>query len=121
MPTLGEAFRAICEGVAHIKSMNGGVIPPDHDVKLIIETGDGENFARRSTVLNPKKLVMPNEISRGAFNGAMEDRRNREAIEAIHTGVHMHIIRTDEKTAKETLTGKNGESAMVFVELSPRK
>jgi hypothetical protein len=121
-PSLGESFRAICEGVEHIKSMNGGVIPPGNDVKLRIVTQNGEDFVSRSLVLNPHTLVSPDKLTPDALNKAMADPGNRKAINAIHEGdVHMHIIRSNEQTARETFIGKDGGSASVTVELSPRK
>ena len=56
-----------------------------------------------------------------ALSEAIADPLNSRAIELFREHLHMRIVRTDQKTASETFTGKNGESAIVFVELLPRK
>jgi hypothetical protein len=122
LPSNGEAFRAICEGVEHLKSMNGGQIPPGNDVKLRIRTQNGDDLVSRSLILNPAKLSTIADLCPAALNAAMADQMNNKAIEAIRKELNMHVLRTGKETLTVTFIGKDpGESVMLSVELAPRQ
>jgi hypothetical protein len=121
LPSNGEAFRAICEGVEHLKSMNGGQIPPGNDVKLWIRDQNGENLVRPVT-LNPAKLSTIADLCPAALNAAMADPMNRKAIDKIRSEVNIHVLRTGQETLTVTFIAKDpGESVMLSVELAPRQ
>ena len=121
LPSNGEAFRAICEGVEHLKSMNGGQIPPGNDVKLWIRDQNGDNLVKPVT-LNPAKLSTIADLCPLALNAAMADPMNRRAIERIRNEVDIHVLRTGKETLTVTFIGKDpGESVMLSVELAPRQ
>ena len=122
LPSNGEAFRAICEGVAHLKSMNGGQIPAGNDVKLRIRGQNGEDAVSRSLTLNPATLSSIADLCPAALNAAMADPFNKKAIEAIRKEVNMHVVRTGSDTLSVTFIGKEpGQSVMLSVELAPRQ
>jgi hypothetical protein len=122
LPSYGEAFRAICEGVAHLKSMNGGQIPAGQDVKLRIRGQNGEDAVSRSLTLNPERLSTIADLCPAALNAAMADPMNKKAIEAIRKEVNMHVVRTGPDTLSVTFIGKEaGQSVMLSVELAPRQ
>ena len=122
MPSNGEAFRAICEGVAHLKSMNGGQIPAGHDVKLRIRAQNGEDVVSRSLPLNPERLSTIADLCPAALNAAMADPMNGKAIDTIRKEVNMHVLRTGEKTVTVTFIGKEpGQAVFLSVELAPRQ
>jgi hypothetical protein len=121
LPSNGEAFRAICEGVEHLKSMNGGQIPPGNVVKLCIRAQNGENLVRPVT-LNPATLSTIDDLCPAALNAAMADPINKKAIERIRNEVNIHVLRTGQETLTVTFIGKDpGESVMLSVELAPRQ
>lgn len=122
LPSNGEAFRAICEGVAHLKSMNGGQIPAGNDVKLRIRGQNGEDVVSRSLTLNPERLSTIADLCPAALNSAMADPLNKKAIEAIRKEANMHVVRTGPDTLSVTFIGKEpGQSIMLSVELAPRQ
>jgi hypothetical protein len=122
LPSYGEAFRAICEGVEHLKNLNGGQIPAGHDVKLRIRGQNGEDIISRSLTLNPQKLSTNADLCPAALNAAMADPMNKKAIEAIRKEVDIHVVRTGEDTLTVTFIGKEGGQAVqLTVELAPRQ
>lgn len=122
LPSNGEAFRAICEGVAHLKSMNGGQIPAGQDVKLRIFTQKGEDVVQRSFTLNPEKLSTIADLCPAALDTAMADPLNRRAIEGIRKELDMHVVRSGPNTVSVGFIGKEpGQAVKVTVELAPRQ
>lgn len=122
LPSYGEAFRAICEGVEHIKNLNGGQIPAGHDVKLRIKGKNGEDTISRSLTLNPKRLVGNADLCPDALNKAMADPMNKKAIEAIRNELNIHVERTGKDTLSVTFIGKEpGQAVLLTVELVPRQ
>ena len=122
LPSYGEAFRAICEGVERLKDLNGGQIPPGQDVKLRIRAQNGEDTINRSLPLNPKRLVGNADLCPDAVNKTMADPMNKKALEAIRNELNIHVERTGKDTVTITFIGKEpGQAVLLTVELAPRQ
>lgn len=117
-PSYGEALRALCEGVEHLKSMNGGALPEGHSVKLQIKTRNGEDTASREITLNPETLSSISHLGPAALRSAMADPVNRKAIEAIRSSVDLKVVNNDPGVLTSTFVGKEpGERVFLSVEL----
>jgi hypothetical protein len=122
LPSNGEAFRAICEGVASLKSAHGGQIPAGQDVKLRIAVQGPETVRLTSWTLNPATLSSIADLCPAALNTAMADPMNNKAIEAIRREVDLHVVRSGTDTLTMTFIGKErGQAVFLSVELAPRQ
>lgn len=86
-PSKGECLRAIAEGVAYLKQMNGGVIPDGCNVKVVVYRQGGE----AKSYLNPNVIPEIVQLSPATFRAAMADPLTEEAIMSLHEGIHIHV------------------------------
>jgi len=117
-PPYGEALRAICEGVQHLKDMNGGTLPDGRPVTLHIKTRNGEDMVSREIKLNPDTLSSVANLGPAALRSAMLDPMNRKAIEAIRNSVDLDVVHNEPGALTSTFIGKErGEKVSLNVEL----
>jgi len=121
LPTYGEAFRAICEGVEFLKKENGGRIPPGFDVKLRIRVQGPEESINRSIILNPNRLVGNKDLCPDALNTAMADPDNKKAIESIRNYLDLHVVNTGNGITGTFIPKERGSAVQATVELVPQR
>jgi len=117
-PSYGEALRAICEGVQHLKDMNGGTLPDGHPVTLQIKIRNGEDTVSREIKLNPDSLSSVANLGPAALRSAMADPMNRKAIQAIRNSVDLEVVHNAPGALTSTFLGKEpGEKVSLTVAL----
>ncbi len=117
-PSYGEALRAICEGVQHLKDMNGGTLPDGRPVTLQIKTRNGEDMVSREIKLKPDTLSSVANLGPAALRSAMADPMNRKAIEAIRNSVDLEVVHNAPGALTSTFIGKEpGEKVSLTVAL----
>lgn len=80
-PSYGECLRVMAEGVAHLKQMNGGVIPGDCNVKVVVYRPNDE----LKLYINPNVVPDIVHLSPQALRAALADNVTKNAITKLNS------------------------------------
>ena len=115
-PSKGECLRAIAEGVAHLKQMNGGVIPDGYNVKMVLYKTSGESKA----YINPNVVPDVLQLSPVTFRAAMADPLTEAAIMSLHDATRL-AVKNEGGAMTMTFKDRHGNKPVALaVELEKR-
>ena len=115
-PSKGECLRAIAEGIAHLKQMNGGVIPDGYNVKVVLLRTSGES----KSYINPNVVPDLLQLSPLTLRAAMADPVTEAAIMSIHDATRL-AVKNEGGSMTMTFKDKHGNKPVALaVELEKR-
>jgi hypothetical protein len=116
-PSFGESLRVIAEGVAHLKQMNGGVIPDGCNVKVVVNRPG----AVTGYLINPNVVPDIANLSPATLAAARQDPLTGQAITGIHENIHIHVKHVGGGLMTMTFKEKNRDTPLsLSVELEKR-
>ena len=115
-PSKGECLRAIAEGIAELKQMNGGVIPDGYNVKVVLLRTSGES----KSYINPNVVPDLLHLSPLTLRSAMADPVTEAAIMSIHDATRL-AVKNEGDSMTMTFKDKHGNRPVALtVELEKR-
>ena len=115
-PSKGECFRVIAEGIAHLKQMNGGVIPDGHNVRVVLYKTGGES----KSYINPNVVPDIVQLSPRTFREAMADQLTEGAIMSLYEGTRLAVKNDGGGMTMTFMDKKGNQPVTIIVELEKR-
>lgn len=116
IPSKGECLRAIAEGVAHLKQMNGGGLPEGCNVKVVLYRAGGEN----KSIINPNVVPDIVNLSPTTFRAAMADPLTERAVMSLYEGTLLTVRNQGNSVTMTFKDRKDGQPVAIAVELEKR-
>lgn len=112
-PSTGTALQVLAYAKEHLEQMNGGQIPEGYKAKLYIRSAGAES----SVALNIAAIPRVADLGQLAYNVAINDPINSQAVRTIHNGVKIHVV-NDGGTFTMTFKNKfSNDPLLMTVEL----